>query len=490
MKLDFSKILDNCQDAFVILKGTDEVVYQNPKAQSLFADAPVDLASGGLKRVDRAREATVTRADGSDRVFRIDTVQTYSHEEPLALLLIRDVTREKRLSEDNEARLRQEALNRLKNELISVVSHEMRTPLAIVKSSLEALNLVSAPHECGAYTIDAEALGEKRAKIAETALRNVDRLGKLVEDFLDLSRLESGVSKIRCRKTDPRELLEKCAAEISADAGTRGLNVSLDIPESLPPIPADPGLFAKALRHVLHNALRYAKTSVTIRASSEGRFVKVTVADDGPGIPKEHLDGIFEKFAQHGRPAGGSGYLGTGLGLTLANEIMTSHQGEIAIGSVPGGGTEVHLLVPQFDATNALNRELGEARHRADADQFSFSLLSVVLNNFSEMSSECARKDVEWTLNDMTKNIHRILRADDRVLPGTSDGVLHVLLTGSDRKEAFLVNERIRRVTKDCFCPGRKGRIFVEVLTGIAVYPDDTADLGQLVAESLAATRA
>lgn len=481
MKLDFSKILDNCQDAFVLLKGEDDIVYQNPKAQALLADTgPSVLQAGrnGLDRPNRSREVAVTNSDGAQRVFRIDAIQTYSHEEPLSLLLIRDVTREKRVSEDDDARTRQETLNHLKNELISVVSHEMRTPLAIVKSSIETLHLGAGGE-----------LQEKQAKIADTALRNVDRLGKLIEDFLDLSRLESGVSKIRRRKTDTRELLEKCAAETAEAAATHGLSSSAEIPESMPPILADPGLFAKSLRHILHNALRYARSSVAIRAVTEGHFVKITVADDGPGIPKDKLDGIFEKFTQHGRPAGGTGYMGTGLGLTLANEILELHEGEIAIGSKEGSGTEVHLLVPRFDAGTVLEREISEARHRADADKTSFSLLTVGLHNFSRLKSECTDKDIEWTRGDLAKSIHRMLRADDRVLTGESEDVLHVLLAGSDRKEALLVGERIRRVAKSCFCPGRRGRIFVQVSIGIAVYPDDTADLAELMKSSLEASR-
>jgi signal transduction histidine kinase len=481
MKLDFSKLLDNSQDAFVLLKGDDELVYTNQKAQALLADAGTSLlraAGNDIEWPKRSREVAVMQPDGAQRVFRIEVIQTYSHEEPLSLLLIRDVTREKRASEDDNARSRQETLNHLKNELISVVSHEMRTPLAIVKSSIETLHLCAAG-----------GLQEKQAKITDTALRNVDRLAKLIDDFLDLSRLESGVTKIRRHKTDTRELIEKCAAESTEAAAAQGLSYSVEIPDAMPTILADPGLFAKSLKHVLHNALRYARSSVAIRAVTEGLFVKITVADDGPGIPKEKLDGLFEKFTQHGRPAGGAGYMGTGLGLTLANEIMELHQGEIAIGSKESVGTEVHLLVPRFDANTVLERELDEARHRADADKASFSLLTVSLHNFSRIRSECSDKDIEWTLGDLAKSIHRMLRADDRVLSGVAEDAVQVLLMGSDRKEAMLVGERIRRVAKGCFCPGRQGRIFIQVSIGIATYPDDTADLDELTKSSFEASR-
>lgn len=225
-------------------------------------------------------------------------------------------------------------LQQVKDEFVSTVSHELRTPLAIIKGAITNLKAgILGPLE------------ERQRQVVEMTARNVDRLSRLINDLLDLSRLESGKARINRRGVNFTALIEEVLHGFQETAKDKAIVLEKEI-GSIPHLSIDPDMITQVLTNLLSNALRFAKSRVTVRAAVEPSGVRVTVRDDGPGIREEEMEKLFNKFEQIGRPVGGAGYKGTGLGLAISKRILELHQGQIWAESRPGEGAEFHFILP------------------------------------------------------------------------------------------------------------------------------------------------
>ncbi|WP_020576129.1 DUF4153 domain-containing protein [Actinopolymorpha alba] len=210
-------------------------------------------------------------------------------------------------------------VDRQRRELVANVSHELRTPITALRAVLE--NLVD-----GVSEPDQETLG--------TALAQAERLGRLVAQLLDLSRLESGIRIIESRSVELRELCDQAVRE----AGLAGDNITIKA-RAAPGLAlrADPDLLAQVLANLLDNAVRHSPPGgvVTLAAVPRGTGVRLTVTDQGPGIPLADRARVFERFSRldAGRAADDGG---TGLGLAITKEIVELHNGSIRVDDGPG----------------------------------------------------------------------------------------------------------------------------------------------------------
>lgn len=208
--------------------------------------------------------------------------------------------------------------DRLRRDLVANVSHELRTPITALRAMLE--NLVD-----GVEPPDPMALG--------TMLAQVQRLGRLVDQLLDLSRLESGAVPLDRRAFDVGPLLEQAAEEARLHAGQSGRDrVTLSVGVNPPGLrmQADPERIHQVVANLLENAVRHspAEGRVTIRATDDGGGVRLEVSDQGPGIPDHDASRVFERFYRADQ-ARSSRDGGTGLGLAIARWIVELHGGDI-----------------------------------------------------------------------------------------------------------------------------------------------------------------
>lgn len=221
-------------------------------------------------------------------------------------------------------------LDKLKDDLISAVSHELRIPLTIVKGAVSNLQDGIAG-----------SLRPEQLKLLEIADRNITRLTRLINNLLDLSRLESGQIQITQNKMDAAALVGQMLKDLKLEAKKRKLRLQARLPPKLPFVYADPELIHQVFSNLLDNALRFAKTRINLEAKTSDSEGKVTfrVCDDGKGIPFENQKRLFSKFYQVERFAQGKGYQGTGLGLNIAKEIVDRHGGKIWVESEKNQGT-------------------------------------------------------------------------------------------------------------------------------------------------------
>jgi len=303
----------------------------NPAARRLLNLAP-DAAPPAALELFRARTAreTVERAlsgeesPGLEVEFDGRTALLSGHPLPGggAVLVVHDITGLKRL----------EAVRR---DFVANVSHELKTPLTVIRGYAETLLAEDAPDEV-------------RRGFLEKVLANARRMQQLVDDLLDLSRIESRAWSPQPEPIALAPLVHDVWATLKPRADAAGVTFSADIATDAASLYADPRGARQVLLNVLDNAVRYTPGggSVTVRAFRAADGVQLEITDTGIGIPGEHLSRIFERFyrvdAARSRELGG-----TGLGLAIVKHLVEAHGGRVGAESSLGGGTTIRIVFPE-----------------------------------------------------------------------------------------------------------------------------------------------
>lgn len=233
-----------------------------------------------------------------------------------------------------------------RRDLVTNVSHDLRTPLTAVRGSLEAL----------AERTGREADPALRANL-EAARRNADRLERLIDHLFELSRLDGPDPPLRPERFALAELVHDVVAEYAGRAEAAGVHLEVAPPPVLPLVRGDLAQIERALSNLLDNALRHTPAGGAVRVAVDAgtAAVRIRVEDEGEGIAPEHQGRVFERFY---RVAPGRGGSGSGLGLAIARRIAELHGGAIGLVSTPGEGTTVTLTFPLEGPTRA-GREPG-----------------------------------------------------------------------------------------------------------------------------------
>jgi len=238
-----------------------------------------------------------------------------------ATVILQDVTRLRRLEE-------------LKNDVVATVAHEFHTPLT---------SLRMAVHLCAEQVVG--PLTEKQAELLGTAREDCDRLQTMVDDLLDLSRIESGRAELFPLPTLISALIERAIDEHKAEADLKKVRLSSDLPDNDVAVLADLERIGHVFSNLIGNAIRYTPYdgTITLGAELKNGMVRFTVSDPGKGIAKEYQIRLFEKFF---RVPENDDQKGTGLGLYIAKEIVRGHGGDIGVESEPGKGSTFWFTLP------------------------------------------------------------------------------------------------------------------------------------------------
>ncbi|MGC4190341.1 MAG: ATP-binding protein [Thermomicrobiales bacterium] len=283
----------------------------------------------------QAREVATVEHGVDRRTLLVTSQVAEGRQERMGLVVLRDVTR-----------LRQ--LEQVRREFVANVSHELRTPLTSIRALAE--------------TLEAGALDERELanQFVERILVEVDRLAALVEDLLDMARLEAGRSPLNLEVHDLAEVTEHAADRLRAQVDRAGLSLAVEIGEGLEPIAIDRVRIEQVLLNLVHNAIKFTAPggSITIGVERRDDVLATTVTDTGVGIPLAEQERLFERFYKSDK-ARNSG--GTGLGLAIAKNIVQAHGGEISVMSVPGEGASFRFTLP-------LTRKSGQKTRRTLRD--------------------------------------------------------------------------------------------------------------------------
>ncbi|HZU56901.1 MAG TPA: ATP-binding protein, partial [Actinocrinis sp.] len=220
------------------------------------------------------------------------------------------------------------AADKLRTALLAAVSHDLRTPLAAAKAAVGTLR-----------DPDLQLPAADRGELLEAADQSLDRLARLVENLLDMSRLQSGALKPRLETVDPCEILPRAIDDVPEAAG----RVTLEPAENSVPVLADGPLLERAVANLIGNAARHTDSPITVTVSALGDRAEIRVIDRGPGIPQADWDLVFRPFQRRGDRDNGAG---VGLGLALARGLTEVMGGALTPEETPGGGITMVLSLP------------------------------------------------------------------------------------------------------------------------------------------------
>ncbi len=237
--------------------------------------------------------------------------------------------------------------DRFKSEFLATASHEMRTPLTIVRE-FASLMADGATGE----------VNDRQRECLDSILRNCVRLTSLIDDLLDLARIESGTLRLRREKLDIAPLLAECVADFDPQFKAKNQTLLLELKEApIPPVLGDRAKIEQVMVNLIGNAHKFTPEGgkVVVNTVPEPKSVRVIVSDNGPGIDAAHVDSVFDAFTQIDREEG-PGLRGTGLGLTITRRLVQYHDSDITVSSAEEHGTSFAFALPTYDV---------ESEHRA-----------------------------------------------------------------------------------------------------------------------------
>jgi len=268
------------------------------------------------------REIVTGTAEPRYYALRMATVSDGPNQSPLGIVAtLSDITK-------------QRELQRMQSDVIQLVTHEMKTPLTAIKGMSEVL-----------MKFEPDAL--KRREMSATINEATQRMTRMIDDYLDLTRLESGAREPRLSFHRVESLIEQNLLLLDPVAARRGIKLTRKFAPGTPAILVDADLLSRALTNLIANAIKYSRenTEVVISARAGEDNIFIAVADQGYGIAPEHHARIFEKFYRVPRVEDAD-TPGTGLGLALVREIAELHGGRVMVESETGAGSTFTLRLP------------------------------------------------------------------------------------------------------------------------------------------------
>ena len=337
-KLD--AVLSSMFEGIIVVDEKGEILLMNPSIRKLFfidsnpeAKKPIeairntavqDIVDNVLKDKERLISEEIVISQPQDKVLKVNAAPIIRTDKlEGAILVFHDITELRRLE-------------KIRQDFVANVSHELRTPISSIKGYAETL---------------LEGAIDDKDNIREfisIIYQDSNRLANLIDDLLDLSKIESGKMKMVFMPLDIKPILNRCIAVLEKSIKAKALSITVDVPNDLPKVSGDDKRLSQVFLNLLDNAVKYTPESgsIKIRAFANEKMVQIDVSDTGIGIPENDLPRIFERFYRvdkaRSRELGG-----TGLGLSIVKHIVLTHGGQVWVKSEVGQGSTFSLTIPQ-----------------------------------------------------------------------------------------------------------------------------------------------
>lgn len=356
-------------------------------------------------------------------------------------------------------------IDAMKSEFVSVASHELRTPLAAIKNAIQLI-LSGKTGE----------INENQAKFLSMAERNINRLTNILNNLLNLSRIESGRIELKFENVSIKSIIDSTVSTMRPQADGKSIFLEMDCPEELPPVYVDKEKVEQILVNLIGNAIKFTpeggKIFVSVmhiaeeREGGSAKKIAVSVKDSGIGIPKEHLNSIFEKFYQvEGSLQRSAG--GTGLGLAITKGLVELHGGKIWVESEEGKGSTFTFTLPvsegerrEFNFRYVLDREF----QRAQKSDTHLSLFLIELVNREKEVGDALLKELEMRIKQC------LCRKGDILLRRKQEKIW-VALCETDRKGAHSIRQRIEDGVQKNPIKGADGPLAIRL--GVSTFPEE-----------------
>ncbi len=365
-----------------------------------------------------------------------------------AIEIFRDITKEK-------------DVDRMKTEFISTVSHELRTPLTVIR---EGVSLV-LDEMLGSVT-------KEQRTFLSLSLEDIDRLRRIIDNLLDISRIEAGRLEIKLDRIDMVDVVKGIQALFAQRVKDRGLTLKTRFSAPSIEMYADRDKIIQVFTNLVGNALKFTdKGFLEISAEDQGDYVRCAVTDTGIGMAPEALPRVFGKFEQFHREAG-IGEKGTGLGLSIAKGIVELHKGRIGVDSKLHEGTTFAFILPKFKARDLLKDYVIKNLKEAARQGASFSILAIHMNPEENVVRRLGPEKIRDLLTNLEKLIKKGLRGQADTLIRDVSSVF-LILPNSAKTEAFHLAEKLEHSFHDYLGKEKIKKEEAPISCQVATYPED-----------------
>ena len=332
-------VIRNMSEGLVVVDSKGKVLLMNPAAEKLLGATSADVGKNLADTLKMEHMATFVKGAPGEDVESTAEVEIKGNEDTVKTLktstavienqdgktvgmvaVLSDVTKQKELEQ-------------MKSDFVSNVTHELRTPIVTVKQALATISKMAS-----------DKMGKEEEKLFDIARRNIENLGTLVNDLLDMAKIEAGKLELKKAEIDIKGLIKEAVSTFSPWADNKGIKLEENISGEFPKIMLDAKRIGQVLGNLISNAIKYTPKGgrITIEVKSVStEYIEISVTDTGVGIAKEDRDKIFNKFQQLDSSVGG-----TGLGLPIAKEIVELHNGKMGVESEAGKGSRFFFTLP------------------------------------------------------------------------------------------------------------------------------------------------
>ncbi|MDD5006218.1 MAG: ATP-binding protein [Candidatus Omnitrophica bacterium] len=445
---------------------TDFDIFSKERAKLMARDDNYVMRTGKsiIDKIERA-----TRPDGVDNYVSTTKVPRYDDKGKIIGLMgiTRDITRRMQLERTEKEKVNIEKkieslqeINKMKSEFVSIVSHELRTPLAIIKEGVRLiLDNLAGP------------INEKQKDLLVKTEDNVERLKKIIEDLLDISRLESERFALRYSLVNLNSVISDTADFFIKLASQKGINIIYKIPKEQINVFIDVERIRQVVVNLINNAIKFTEQDgkITVDVRVLDTMVKVGVSDTGIGISQEDLPKLFNKFVQVSNKAGAE-KKGVGLGLSICRELIKRHGGQIWVESHLGVGSEFYFTLPLLYTKQIIPEELRMDLNGLLRKNIPFYLINLLMVNYQGLKDKVKiqPKQLIADLQTIVKSACDEFSQQDKLKPRlflhqTQNGEFSIVIPETEEKQAaqlcILLSSRIR----DYFKEKEKENIFANV---------------------------
>lgn len=457
---------------------TDFDIFSKERAKLMAKDDEYVMKTGKaiIDKVERS-----TRADGIDNYVSTTKIPRYGKNGKIIGLIgiTRDITHRKHFEriqhEMDRAKKELAALERIdkvKSEFISVVSHELRTPIAIMK-------------EAAALILDGikGQINDGQRDLLLTVQENGERLRTIVEELLDISRIERGTLKLHYSLVNLNDLLFSSADFFKQAAQSKRINLEYHLPQDEVNIFLDPERAHRIVANLIDNAIKFTEEAGRIEVELKvfEDKVRVGVIDTGIGISRDDLPKIFEKFVQVSRLTNTCSK-GIGLGLPIVKELVEKHGGEIWAESRLGQGSRFYFTLPRFYTKNSLSKDMRDKINNLLNTTSNLHLVNILIVHYPEfmvLIKDRSRKildEIRQIINTLPKDFAGSRRAKMELLMNDfQQGEWNMIIPEADDKDVVRLCGWLKDKISGYFARNRLDNVFINI--GVWDIPSKTKDI-------------
>jgi anti-sigma regulatory factor (Ser/Thr protein kinase) len=352
------------------------------------------------------------------------------------------------------------ALDAYKNDLVSMVSHELRAPLTTIKATIRMV----------AACLPETTASDHQAMLS-LALENIDRMNRMINQLQEMTKLEAGRFEVHRQRVELVTLVRDVAHSFEPLAAERCLRLLLDLVPSRVECFLDRDWMVQVLTNLLHNAIKFTPEGhVTLSLRETHDSVEVTIADTGPGFRAEDVPHVFSKFKRFGHPTRPEDQ-GSGLGLALTKRLVELQGGAIRLDSRPGEGARFAITIPRPSNDQIFKQETLRLLRRAQEMARSLSLAEVRIHNWGDLQAIFGNEASATILNYLESSLKGSLR-DESDFVIQRPGALWLTVFSATKPEAQRVLQRLQRNIRED-ATKLAIRADIELDTRLYTYPDD-----------------